>query len=603
MDILGQFDGLRSLWHPEYRNLISEWRKWRLAWCGGRPFITEYLKRYSAKESPEDFEERLNKTYSPSFAKTGIKKIRNRISSKFGSIIRKSTSKSYVEACSGKVKGVDNSGSSMNYFMSTQVLPELLVMGKVAVYVDMPPLSGTDLYSVQGKRPYLYTYTREQIVNWRENCQGTLESVMLQEYVFEYDESYNLPTELEIQYRHYYQNLGENVVYCQILDDGFKPKDGNGPTVLNIPQIPIVVFQLSSSLMEDVADYQIAHLNIASSDIAYILKSNFPFYVEMYDMMAEMTMMNLQQNYNPTTSDLKDSEGNPLFNSDRPQSNGGTEDIANRAANKEVTVGSTKGRRVPKGVEFPKFINPSPEPLKASMEKQEQIKKEIEELLNLALEDIESKNAIETFRDDPGAHNISLELEAGERRILQIWQNYENNDSDFTVVYPTDYSQKTYIDRVEESDSIASVIPKIPSKTFKKELAKRAVVSVLGGLVPQEIMDKIYSEIDSAAAIVPDPETIASDVENGLCGTKLASELRGYPDGEAEKAKQDHAERLARIAAAQGGPENAPVKPGARGISDQSGSSGPEARAEKKEAKKNRDRRDVVRPVTRSEAR
>lgn len=601
MTILSPLDVSNSLWHPECRASFMEWRKWRLAWLGGRQFIDEYLQRYSTKETPEDFEERRRKTYSPSFAKIGIRKIRNRISSKFGSIVRKSTSKSYTDACAGKIKGVDNSGSSMNYFISTQVLPELLVMGKVAVYVDMPPLEGTDLYSVQGKRPYLYTYTREQIANWREDNQGVLISVMLREYIFKYDDVYDLPIDFQVQYRHYYREPGEEGVYFKLLDSNFKEKQE--AEILNIPEIPIAIFQLSCSFMEDVADYQIAHLNIASSDIAYILKSNFPFYVEMYDMLAEMTMMNLQQGYNPTTSNVTDADGNPLFSGDESTSVGGTENYANRAVNKEITVGSTKGRRVPKGVEFPKFINPSPEPLKASMEKQEQIKKEIDELLNLALENIESKNANMLGRDDSGAHNISLELEAGERRILRIWQNYENNDNPYSVIYPVDFIQKDYKERVEESDAITSVIPKIPSNTFKKEMAKRAAISALGGLIPQEVLDKINSEIDAASAIVPDPETIASDVENGLVGPECASELRGYPKGEAQRAAEAHAERLARIAAAQGGPENAPVKPGARGATDFSGSKGSEAKAEKKEAKQNRDKRDVVRPVTRSEAR
>jgi hypothetical protein len=40
--------------------------------------------------------------------------------------------------------------------------------------------------------------------------------------------------------------------------------------------------------MEDIADYQIALMNLESSDINYMLKSNFPFYVEQYDPRAEM---------------------------------------------------------------------------------------------------------------------------------------------------------------------------------------------------------------------------------------------------------------------------------------------------------------------------
>jgi hypothetical protein len=136
-------------------------------------------------------------------------------------------------------------------------------------------------------------------------------------------------------------------------------------------------------------------------------------------------------------------------------------------------------------------------------------------------------------------------------------------------------------------------------------MSKRAVISVLGGAVSQETLDKIFGEIDKAPAIVPDDETISSDVEQGLVSTELGSTMRGYPAGEAEKAKQEHAERLARIAAAQGGIGTAPVKPdaGARGTTDLSAQKGPEARHEKRRAKQGRDNKDVVRPVTRGEAR
>jgi hypothetical protein len=45
---------------------------------------------------------------------------------------------------------------------------------------------------------------------------------------------------------------------------------------------------------------------------------------------------------------------------------------------------------------------------------------------------------------------------------------------------------------------------------------------------------------------------------NGLVSAELASQIRGYPKGEVEKAKNDHAERLARIQLAQ-------ISPAARG--------------------------------------
>ena len=56
------------------------------------------------------------------------------------------------------------------------------------------------------------------------------------------------------------------------------------------------------------------------------------------------------------------------------------------------------------------------------------------------------------------------------------------------------------------------------------------------------------------------------DHEAGFVSTKLASELRGYPEGEAEQAAKDHAERAARIVAAQ--TNTAMTKMQARGAPD-----------------------------------
>lgn len=611
MEIFDPLTMPNALWHPEYRTLFTEWKKWRLAYYGGRPFIAEYLKKYNGRETNEDYITRMQNTYCPSFAKAGIKRIINLIYSQMGGVVRQSSSGSYTSACDGKSyntetgSGVDNSGSSMNYFMGNQVLPELLVLGKVAVYVDMPPLEGIDLYSAQGKRPYLYTYTREQIVNWRQDYQGVLESVMLREYIFEYDEVYGMPSNFVCQYRHYFKKPETpNIVYYQMLDDKFSPKDD--VQILNIPIIPVVIFQLSGSLMDDIADYQIALLNIASSDVAYAWKANFPIYVEQYDAMWEMTFQNMQQGYRPTDSPTynQDLYGNPVYPQTAPKSTGGTEATANSATDAELTIGTTKGRRIPKGLEYPQFVAPPSAPLQASMAKQEQMKKEIEELLNLNMSNLQSSSSNSPERDHPGAHNIGLELEAGERKILRLWQLYENIKGKFNVSYPSDFVPKSFESRVAESKSITDLIPNIPSNTFRREMSKKAVVAILGGSLTQNVLDKIYEEIDQAAAIVPDPNTISSDVEQGLVSTELGSKLRGYPEGETDKAKQEHADRLARIAASQGGIDSAPVKPdaGARGLSDLGTAPNAEAKREKKKIRQ-RDNRDVVRPVTRGEAR
>jgi len=550
------------IWHPEYNTFFTDWKKWRLAYYGGRPFIEEYLRMLSSRETPADFAERKANTYVPAFAKRAINRVVNKISSQLGLVARYSTSKSYMDACDGLRGGVDHSGATMNYFISTEVLPELLIMGKVAVYIDMPKLEGNDLYSQQGARPYLYTYTREQLVNWTKDCHGSLNSIILRETTFDYDESLLVPKGYVSQYRHY-RRLKENgkyIVFLSILDESFNEIEN---IRLNLEEIPVAIFELKNSLMQDIADYQIALLNMASSDISYAIKGNVGFYVEQYDMMAEATIDNIQRGY----EDI-DENGNSIA---------ATEAVANRAANKEIVVGATKGRRIPKGLEMPQFINPSPDPLIVSMKKQEQMKKEIDELLDQAVEDL--KGADKYGKPRAGLQTIGLELQSGENKIIRLWQSYENNKSLFHVNYPADFDFKPYSERVKESTDLTEVIPKLPSSTFRREVAKKAALALLGGIVDISVINTINDEIDAAPAVISDPRTISADMESGVCSAELGCELRGYPKGTHEVAQKEHADRLARIALTQGMASSPAMA--ARGVNDLSANA-KEGKEEKK---------------------
>jgi hypothetical protein len=95
------------------------------------------------------------------------------------------------------------------------------------------------------------------------------------------------------------------------------------------------------------------------------------------------------------------------------------------------------------------------------------------------------------------------------------------------------------------------MIPKIPSKTYQKELTKQIATITIGHKISADTLNKIKKEIDAAEVIISDPDIIKTDLENGLVGVDLASKIRGYPPGQVEAAKKDHADRVARIAVSQ----------------------------------------------------
>ena len=524
------------IYHPEYSSMVAKWSKYRLTFEGGSDFIDYYLVHMSKRELRSDYIARKRMTYSPSHAKSAIYEIKNSIYQRLTDTIRRGGSNSYKSASNGKDGGVDRNGSTMTGFIGNQILTELLPMGRVGVYVDRQILP--DVLSrrdIRGKSPYLYTYKTEDILSWKYDNMNELTNVLLRDHEYTIDKETGLPDGVKYGYR-----------YIEKVDDGIRKvrMDRNGDSeetiVLNMRKIPFIIFQIQESLLTDVADYQISLLNLGSSDVNYAFKSNFPFYTEQTDGRF-------------LTNDLL--HGGSVEDSDGDTISTGTSTEANTAKKKELEIGSGQGRRYPKGLDRPAFIHPSSEPLKVSMEKQAEMREEIRQLVRLSVEKLASSSADSKMQDDTslesGLSYIGMELERCERLIAEIWSDYEHNDNDVVIKYPTNYTIRSDADRIKEAKELVEQIRETPSMELKRQLAKRVAYLLVGTKVNQNVLDKIDSEINSAKVIILDPETIRTDHESGLVGTELASELRGYPKGEVEQAKLDHAERIKRIALAQ----------------------------------------------------
>src|SRR5690606_500600 len=123
--------------------------------------------------------------------------------------------------------------------------------------------------------------------------------------------------------------------------------------LLDLKVIPFVIFKISASLMEEVSRYQIALLNLSSSDLNYLMKANIPFYVEQRHISQMGSLMS-----------------------------GSDKDDKNEAT---VKTGSIHGRVYAQGSDQPSFIHPSSEPITASMAKQREMKEDIQNILNLSL--------------------------------------------------------------------------------------------------------------------------------------------------------------------------------------------------------------------------
>lgn len=590
---------LSDLRHPQYVLNQENWEKWRLTYLGGSRFLKRYLKKLSRREDDQDFRDRQQVSYVPAFAKSAINEVKNSIFGRMRDIAREGGPVSYQASVAGLDGGVDLLGSSMNTFIGRDVLPELMTMARVGVYVDMPPLSGTSTMAEKGNaRPYLYWYRAEDIRSWdmmrgQTGDPTEFRALLLRDSTYDIDQHWVLPYEVTTRYRYLWIDPEDGFVNCQFyteMGDPIYPDGYNNGEVVKLPirRIPFVMFELSDSLLADVADYQIALLNLASSDMSFALKSNHPFYTEQVDWRTESPYMKSGSSFGTAQTAIDPTNATVIVSQEKQI---------------EIKTGSMHGRRYPVGTERPGFIAPPTAPLEASMKKQDQLKDEIRLLVMNALGNLQPRDGgtIGESSIEAGLSYIGIELEHGERKIADFWAMYENEDPG-SVNYPEQYSIMSETDRQEQVSALKELMPMVPSLTFRREVAKRIVRITLGTRVGNSKLREIESEIDKDPVVLGDPQVIETDVVNGLVDLETASAARGYPKGVVEKAKADHAERLARIAEHQAKPNLDPngSDPGARGVPDQSGN--PKAGDEEKTAsQKDQTTRDQVKPRVRGE--
>ena len=547
--------------HPVVYVGQADWELWRKTYEGGLEFRNAYLKRFTTREETTEFNDRKAITPIPTFAKAALNDIRNAIFQRMRDVLRRGGSESYQRAINGLSDGIDRRGSTMNAFLGMKVLTDLLVMGRVGIYVDAPITSSvTTLAEAPHTQPYLYQYAVEDILNWKmagPDKPSQFQAVLLRDTTLEFDQRTLLPSTTGQRYRlMWIDEDTDNVMLqfynlegLQIGPDGLPATE---PIMLELKQIPFIMLDLEDSLLKDVCYYQIALLNLVSSDVNYALKANFPFMVEQRDLRS-------------TGAHLK-----------RVATEEGTASTGGQgAADEDIKVGATHGRAYDKGMNPPGFINPSAEPLNASLQLQAKLEADVRKLINLAVSNIGVK-AADTPTDNQGLEAglsyIGLVLENAERQIATYWAAYEERNPKrreiATVKYPDRYSLKTDADRVKEAGDLSDLMYAVPGRTVKKELGKLIVTGLLAGKVDLVTLQKIEKEIDAAEYTTSDPTIIIEAKNAGLVGDQIASQAIGFSENEYEQAREDHIARIKRIAESQGVMTPKGTSPAARGVPD-----------------------------------
>jgi hypothetical protein len=532
--------------YPLWQVMVQDWTLWRDTFNGGRYYRDTYLERFATREDDAEYATRKALTPIPTFAKSALLDVRNAIFQRLRDVTRKDGSSTYQQAVAGLNGGVDGRGSSMDSFLGGKnVLTELLLMGKVGIFVDSTPIPpGARQIDAVDAKPYLYAYPVEDVINFTASEPEELsefQSVLLRDTAMTYDQATGLPEATTRRYRYMYINENRTVSVQfydvdgnQISRDGTK---GGGPIVLELTRIPFVLLDIGDGLLKDVCSHQVALLNLGSSDVYVVAKTYFPFFTRQVTGRDSINYLK--------PADLE----------------GGTATSGGQGAGqRELRIGAQQGITYGKDLDRPDFVAPPAEPLTASMLLQRNLKDDIRTLVNLAVTSLSERVPANSrqFGDEglnAGLSYIGLVLEGGERLIASYWAAYEERVAEHrkipTIKYPDQYSLKTDADRIEEATKLTTLITKVPSPKARREIAKWTVQALLGGKVTVEVLEAIGREIDTAPYTTSDPDTIHNAVADGLCGDKTASLAMGFNKEEYLEAQRDHAERAARIVLAQ----------------------------------------------------
>lgn len=550
--------------HPDYLFYSTEWEEWRDTFKGGEDYLCRYLKTYSSKETTEEFNIRKECTPIPTFAKAAVLDIRNSIFQRLTDVQRTGGTEKYNTAMAGEGAGVDRKGSSMNSFIGIDVLTEILVMGRVGIYVDAPSKVPTTM-AQEARSPYLYHYRVEDILSWTlddDAEDGTFKAVLLRDHAIEFNTVFDgvqLPAGRKTQFRFVWKG-DDGIVRCRFLDEEkktifFPESDESGALELGIPIVPFIMADIGDSLLTDVSSYQKALLNLVSGDVNWALMSNAPF-------------LTIQDNLRTVGAHLKKTADSPVP--------GGQP-----AKNREETIGA-KGRYYDSGMDRPEYIAPPTAPLEASMKLQEKLEDDIRKLINLAVtnkagsrtESAEAKK-LSSQGLEAGLSYIGMVMQQAEQAISRYWSMYENVKIPQTAVvsYPDRYILKEDMERIAEAEALLKLSDRIPGREIKTAVNKMVVSALLVGKVDTSSINKVMKEIDTIGFTTSAIDDVIAAQEAGLISDELASSALGIKKGEVEKAKKDRADRAVAVLEAQtkvsdqqpGGGQT-PTNPASRGL-------------------------------------
>lgn len=542
--------------------------------------MREYLIKQKDETELELKERKLN-TPIPAVAKEAVKDVRRSITQRLEDVTRIGGSAHYREAVAGEGSGIDREGLSMNLFIGQTVLTELLVMGRVGIYVDNIAPDGPTMADGVGE-PYAYAYRVEDILNWdtmHPEQEGTFSMVLLRDHEISFNQAFGISFPSQHRERLRLVWVGDDgFVRYRFMDNKLAPivpellnnaqliQEDDGAIRTQLREIPFVMPSLDSSLLTDVASYQRLLMNIASNEGMFAMNANSPILAIQQDARAQGKEWK------------KPGAGQPEPGGQRSR---------NPTERTGVRSGWVRGRYYSTEEDVFSWVAVPPESLKVTSDYRMRLADEVRQLVNVAVQNqtgtrTESRETREISAQglESGLHFIAMKMQHAERQVAKFISMYEGTKMTAVVTYPKRYRLKTQAERIKDAQEFKKIIDALPTQELKKEGVKRIILDLFTGTVTSETMDRMMKAIDNHPYI-GNFSDIMEMVESGLITRELAGGSQDLSPEEVDQATEEKVKAAAAILEAQA-KVKAPERSAARGVPevDPNPQSGEEERAE-----------------------
>ena len=550
--------------------------------------MTQYLIR-QADETDDEWKNRKLNTPIPAVAKEAIKDVQRAITQRLVDVTRNGGSPHYQASVDGEGSGIDRQGLTMNMFIGQNVLQDLLVMGRVGVYVDNIAPKGPTLADGPS-RPYAYSYPVEDILNWqtvRPEEEGTFSMVLLRDRQLDFAQAFGISFPSKFTERLRLIWLGEDgFVRYRFMDNKLKPvmveldnpqlvMEDDGAIRTQLREIPFVMPTIQSSLLTDVASYQRALMNIASNESMLAINMNSPF-------------LSIQKDARADAQEWKKPSVNAEPGGQRAQ---------RQSEKAGIRSGWVRGRYRGIEEEIPQWVTIPSESLTITSDFRGKLADEIRQLVNVAVQNqtgtrSESRETREISAQglESGLFFIASKLLHVEQQVAKYFAMYEGTEKPAVVTYPKRFNLKTQAERIKDAKDFKEVIDSLPTQEAKKEGVKKIILDLYTGVISSETMNKLMRAVDRHPYI-GGSDDIFLLLENGIITHELVGGAFDLPPQEVKEAMEEKVEIAAEILetqakiAKENAPEPAPAtpdRPAARGVkeADADPNSGKKERAE-----------------------